>query len=1247
MTRAELDQYLERVRTACRVPFYVERFFRTEEEWERVAGYDFRTVSFSDRAEANFDRIVSRRAAILLGEPGAGKSTVSRAIVERAIAKGQAPILTQLRSYKGNLRGLLEASAPIDLLAPLAIDGATVSRVLVLDGVDEVPQTMVDRFVTELEALLDDGSFEHTVLTSRQAFFAANRSRFRNPPPAFYLLGFNEKNVRAYVEHHGGMYDAFRAEVARVRMGSEISNPFTLEVIFKTFTETGSLGTLRSQAVDHVVESLIASRPQVAADRQRRALRMLAVAMESASRNELTIQEAVQLLQSATRLAAPASEALLDELTHSILVRTGSGVSFQMRSYGEYLAALELKDMSLDRVQSLVNHDGTLIPNESWRNCVSYLAELSPAVRRSFTLKNPDWMISVSPGAFTDAERTTLMTRLLNRLAENHEFIRRHRFIDAEAVARFITPAIERQLAVDAVGADEVRVGNALAVLGACRDANAVQIALPIAFDITRSEALRESAFGAIAAGGTAALIPTLLQHQNQTDPLNLTLIDCIGALVDAPSIATVIPVLLGTDAMVSSAFYRFRDLQTHDAIEAMLDVLVANPALIQHNRFDTYAEPLWEAMPRLWDAAWLPKVVSLIVAWENGNVHEREAAEFVQQLQELPDHGAQVARDVLRTLLQRAQNLFYFSRPLSGLITADVATWLAQQPNATALMRTAARFGSDEVRQALAPHMGGFVEEQAQAIARVRAQDRRRQARDEQRVAAQQDVVRTNQNFASVLGVLAKLNSKDWPEVNRDRQTWFGEQAEDWLQRIDPLTNVTWLSENQLSYNPALTWIIRVVDHYAARIANDVLLVQSLLAAEGNHIAGYYRRHGLSAAALAEFERMLADPATPGGALYHFLSVLASSDIASAAIGRTLLVIAEDALRPDHIRAWALRLANTKGAADGDLIGLAGRTDAVQKEQIERFLIERGHRPTIERRIAALLADDATMQAGEVQFPHESTLSWIASIGSDVYWGRLEQLRAQSLRLALPSVAGLVTSTMNKIDGVRLAATVRQQLPITPAAWRDVQEMRAIEYEREARLRAAQGTPFQQVVQRLRRVTSLAMFKVWCEGLTDGPTLEELLKNLPGYGDVDIVSQSLGGWNNILSPNWRPDRLADGCHDLVVLLDGDKGRDFNAAGRPLNANAQRIRQILADAGIELIVLERHGMENYLSQAACEAVLGPRAAAAFPLPPYAAPNIPQHTKNQNPRIAKLMTRADLIGTDLLNILERIIERSRV
>ena len=150
----------------------------------------------------------------------------------------------------------------------------------------------------------------------------------------------------------------------------------------------------------------------------------------------------------------------------------------------------------------------------------------------------------------------------------------------------------------------------------------------------------------------------------------------------------------------------------------------------------------------------------------------------------------------------------------------------------------------------------------------------------------------------------------------------------------------------------------------------------------------------------------------------------------------------------------------------------------------------------------------------------------------------------------------------------------------------------------------------------------------------------------MPGAGDIEIVTDSLGGWNNTLSPNWRPGRLRDGCHDLLVLLDGDKGRDFNSPGHPLNANGQRVRDILAAAGVELFVLERYGIENYFSQQACEEVLGPAIAARFPLPPYTSANR-NHNKNQNSDIARRMNPGDIAGTDLIGILEEIVTRARM
>jgi DNA replication protein DnaC len=149
MTRAELNQYIDAVKESHRVPFFIERFFRTDEEWERVSAFEFRNVNFSDRTEATLNRILERKTVIILGEPGSGKSTVAKATVHRSAEKGRAPIVAQLRSYTGDLRLLLETTASAELIGTGVVDGSPVARVLILDGVDEVPHSLVGRFIDD------------------------------------------------------------------------------------------------------------------------------------------------------------------------------------------------------------------------------------------------------------------------------------------------------------------------------------------------------------------------------------------------------------------------------------------------------------------------------------------------------------------------------------------------------------------------------------------------------------------------------------------------------------------------------------------------------------------------------------------------------------------------------------------------------------------------------------------------------------------------------------------------------------------------------------------------------------------------------------------------------------------------------------------------------------------------------------------------------------------------------------------
>src|SRR5204863_4322786 len=114
---------------------------------------------------------VNHRMVVILGEPGSGKSTVARAAVRTVTSKGWVPLFARLRSYEGDLVELLQPRTPLDVVRGEPVDGLAMTRVLILDGFDEIRQEQPERFVSDLTTFTQSDSTLRVLLTSRQAFF--------------------------------------------------------------------------------------------------------------------------------------------------------------------------------------------------------------------------------------------------------------------------------------------------------------------------------------------------------------------------------------------------------------------------------------------------------------------------------------------------------------------------------------------------------------------------------------------------------------------------------------------------------------------------------------------------------------------------------------------------------------------------------------------------------------------------------------------------------------------------------------------------------------------------------------------------------------------------------------------------------------------------------------------------------------------------------------------------------------------
>ena len=1281
MASPELQQYLDLLKTESSAGLYVSRRFSAatnEGGAEPDLGIQFRGV-LRDREPA-LAELLNHPRVVILGEPGAGKSVVARAAVRTLIEEAErVPVYSELKQYRAdfNLVDLLKASVPAWLLdVDSSIDGKRLARTYVLDGVDEIPTEALAAFGKHLDELLTNDKDARAFLTARQAFYVANRGSLPQFPAVFHILDFSDDDIREYIGTFGTEYEAFMNAVRQVDAADEIRNPFVLGVMLERFSQAGGLSQLRSDNLSFIIDSLIQSRPLIGQHKQRRVLCMLAVAMETYCRNELTESEALQIIKQAMPITEAQAPQLLHELYGSILRRTANGFAFQMRSYGEYLAAEALENDKVEKLRELAFIDyGT--PNESWMNCVSYLAELNAGVRKLFVRQYPLWMLTSSPTVFSDEEKEQIVRGVLATVAGEGQYIYGRPGINIRRLGRFLTPITEAEL-LEGLKSDQASVrANSLLLLSWGHPRRVEGEALAALKNHKLDGSLRTCAIFALTNSPNSRLVPELMPLLDKTDPLYTNILDLVGAVCDETQLNIVLPMVVKADAMLSNTFYHFREFRSREALVETLRYFATHPEELTWIRSEGYVEPIIKLIPQYWDREIAGICADIIQGIEHRKLFLSNAGVGLKifNLVAEADKAGMTATLYLERLLthgEAGERRFYFTDQLvASLMKPETAQWLIER-GATTTIQELSRFSSRSIREILRPHSDGYIDEMEKntivyEIERTAEQDARKV-----QITLLQEQLLAEDDFGQALNIFHQLTESHWPELPTEYKDRIAREVSKLMERLDLENSIKW-NEEAVSYPGVLPLLLKLINRYVLKLDPDVPIIFCVTMWHETLVADYYRRWGLSEKAQESLDTLLTKPKSPRS-LNGPIGFLRESGLWSRSIQTGLEgVVRGHAQKYNQVDALNILAQHEVETSLLEEIHSNGEFDELRLAAFVR-LVERQHRPTIERKLSELLADEKEFKSGERYPPIDMPFAWIGKIRAEFAIEKLAKLREKALKFELAGQADLITQALAQIDRTKAAAIIKRQIQLAPESWRRAQQYIAIEQERTARIEKIHNSPFESILNKLRGSTTLRRLKVVCEGQSDVPVFKELLSQIPDVPEMEF--DFVGGWGGLAAKDSR--YFQQGCNESIVVMDGDLGRKLNKSAKPLTDLAKAQMRRLAGLPVDLRILERYGIENYFPQGALEQITGENLAPYFPIPDHVAvveylreskadwkhrvklflvsrfrmslrfSGRSLYSKNHNEKVAQQMClEHDLKGSDLFTVVHAIAEKAKL
>ena len=1208
---------------------------------------------------------------VVLAEPGAGKSTVARSAM---IALAKRPDVVPIRV------SLLECSTtrsvPVLIASALrntCIEGEPRRYYYVLDGLDEIPREFLERTAGEVRSLLRDDSTAGILATSRQAFYIANRNRLPEFHAVFYLLDFSNSDIRAYLKLRGVNREAFISETQRLAFFDEIRNPFNLKHAIDMYLKSNRLPATRTDLLEYIVWSQLQTRREISGFSQHRALQQLALAMEVYARNELTESEAIQVIrQSIHGVNETDARDLLDTLYATILKRTEEGLAFQLASYGEYLAAYSLASEPLERFKQIA-FDQAGAPNLSWQNTVSYLVELNAEVRGYFCRWLPLWLLNVSPTALNHIQRDHVVEATLRLLKRERMHIIDHPLVRGRRLARLVTLSMKTNLLQQLTSDQTLEKSNALALLGMTGATEVVEEALALLTDRQTEPSLRYSAIVALLNTESRETAPRLIAFLQHDDPLHLNIVDVIGTAASIDQLPQVLPVLLRTSGMPSSAYYRFQELCSREAILTILRYAVDNVMQVNSMRADYYCEPAFSAIDEHFDDEIAGLCADLLSLFEMQRLLFDRNGPLFKFFSAFRDAETSKKERLLTMFFQRvsgrtdndAVGFFFTGDIIGGLMTLRSAEWLVRQ-HETQMITSLARWVRGDVRTYLAPYSDGLIPQQDAVHDLYQREEEQRRETSKNEIQTLQSSLKGRTILNEALADFNDLTNEHWPPLDANYVAWLTEQVNLRLHELDLLRRIVRQGPS-VTYPGELNLLLALIAFYEITISDARPLVWSLIVWCHDSVVRYFKDHRMTEAEWAEVILLIERPPADEVREHAVQFVERLGDFPQQ-VQDALTRVAESSIDSGYVQSYACALA-AKNHDEAWLLErlTTGATIGV-RNAAESELIERQHEPTILAKLQEAIRNPVAV-GNDNYAPPSDFSEWLTKVTAPFAWNKLVVLRKRSVELEFHGLAAQCTDQLFKINAAGAIQVLKDQLRFAPTSWQIRQRAIILEQQQQLAILAARSAPFASVLSKLKFNSSSTRVKVWCEGINDEEIFKVLLERMADT-PIDVTVGNVHGWPGLQQAR-DPNVWLAQCNEAVIIMDGDNGRHLKKVKQPLTNLAKAEEAKLRGFPITLVVLKKYGVENYFTQSAMEAVMGQDLSQYFPVPDDApiqehfaagkktlrwrvrklvaalfdlgGPSLPSlYPKSRNREVARYVHPEDIKGTDLYEALETVI-----